>query len=322
MTRELESRRSHWCIVVADDHAPEWVPFDSLEPRSAPVQYACLGGPVTLLHRALHRAASIAPASQILVTALEEYRARWEPILWCVRPERRFVSDKGTNPLLASAAAILSIASVSPSSIVTLLPARCYVGHETILREALRLVASELPHIPEGAATLGMLDIDEAVDEDYMVVGRARTGRGLAVHGIARRPTAWVARHLRRQGAVVSSGIMIGYADVFARHISRHWPEPRQRLAALVAAASAAHLECAIRSSLQDRMAGPVLKSLRWHPPAFPQRVYTVCDSGWSGLRSPHAVARIAEFTANRIVQRDVTQAQETTAAHGEPIAL
>ncbi len=100
MDGELGSGRSHWCIVVADDHAPEWVP------------YGCLGGSATLLRQALHRAASIAPISQIIVTALEEYRDRWEPILWSVRPEMRVIGDKRTSPLLISAAAILSIARV------------------------------------------------------------------------------------------------------------------------------------------------------------------------------------------------------------------
>jgi mannose-1-phosphate guanylyltransferase len=308
--------------VIADDKGPEWVPYGALELRSAPVQYSCLGGSVTLLQRALHRAASIAPSSQILVTVLQEHRARWESALWCVRPERRFVSDVHTSSLLTSAAAILSIASVAPSSIVTVLPARCYVGHERILLEALRWVASELPHIPEGAATLGMLDIDEGVDEDYMVVGRNRAGCGLTVHGIARRPTAWVARHLRRRGAVVSSGIMIGYAGVFAAHILKHWPEIRQRLTTLVAATAAAHLECEIPRSLQDRMPGSVLKSLRWHPPAFPQRVITVCDSGWSGLKSPHAVARMAEFIGNPIGGRESALDRAMTASHSEPMAL
>jgi hypothetical protein len=37
---------------------------------------------------------------------------------------------------------------------------------EWILRQALKRVASELPHIPEGVATLGMVDIDKGVDED------------------------------------------------------------------------------------------------------------------------------------------------------------
>jgi mannose-1-phosphate guanylyltransferase len=307
--------------VLADERAPEWVPFGALELRSVPVQYSCLGGPATLLQRAMHRAASMAPTSQILVTTLDEYRARWEPVLWCVRPERRFVGNKGTSPLLTSAAAILSIASVSPSSIVTILPARCYVGHDWILSEALRQAAAELPHIPEGVATLGMLDIDEGVDEDYMVVGSGGSGRGLTVQGIARRPTAWVARHLRRQGAVVSSGIMVGYAGVFASHISKHWPEAHQKLAALVTAAAAAHVECEITSSLQHRMSASVLRSLRWHPPAFPQRVFTVCDSGWSGLKSPHAVARIAEFVANRI-EGGPLLTREKNPGHSESVAL
>src|ERR1700677_3867312 len=177
MDGELGSRPSQWCIVVADDHAPQWVPHGALNLHPVPVQYGGLGGSATLLQRALHRAASIAPTSQILVTALEEYRNSWEPILWCVRPEMRFISDQLTSPLITLAAAILSIAKVAPSSIVTILPARCYVGHEAILRQALREVVSELPHVAEGAATLGMLDIDEGVDEDYLVGGGASTGR-------------------------------------------------------------------------------------------------------------------------------------------------
>jgi hypothetical protein len=318
---EIEPRKSHWCIVVADDHAPEWAPYGALDLHSVPVQYGCLGGSATLLHRALHRAASIAPTSHIIVTTLEEYRGLWEPILWCVRPEMRFISDKRTSPLLTLATAILSIARVSPSSIVTIMPARCHVGHEWILRQALSQVASELPYVPEGAATLGMLDIDEGVDEDYMVLGRYQSGRGMAVRGIARRPTAWVARHLRRQGAVVSSGIMIGSAGVFAAHISKHWSAISHTLTSLAALAAAARLECAIPGRLQRRMPGPVLKSLRWHPPAFPQRVFTVCDSGWSGLKSPHAVARIAEIMANRIHRREPVLTQLSATDYDESIS-
>ncbi len=321
MVREFEGRKSHWCIVIADDHAPDWVAYGAPELLPAPVQYGSLGGSATLLHLALQRAASIAPTSQILVTALEEYRNQWEPILWSVRPEMRFVSDKCTYQLLTSAAAILSIARVSPFGIVTILPARCYVGHEWILRQALRRVASELPHIPERVATLGMVDIDEGVDEDYIVVGRARTGCSLAVDGIARRPTAWVARHLRRQGALVSSGIMIGYAGVFAAHILKNWPGISERLTTLVATAGAAKLECEIPKDLQHRIPASVLKSLRWQPPGFPQQVFAVYESGWSGLKSQYAVARIAEFVSNRTDGCQPLLSRPTAPGHGEPIA-
>lgn len=299
MKSEREPGRSEWCIVAADDHAPEWVPYGALQLHPVPVQYGRLGGSATLLQQALHRAASIASTSKILVTALDEYRHLWEPTLWCVRPEMRFVRDEHTSPLLASAAAILSIARISPSSVVTILPARCYVGQEEVLRQALGELARELPHVPEGAVSLGMLDIDAGVDEDYFVVGRPGTGPGLAVHGVAQRPTAWVARHLRRQGALVSSGIMRAYAGTLAEHIAKHWPQTSQELTALVAMKGADQAECEIPHLIQRRMPVAVMNSLQWHPPAFPQRVLTVCESEWSGLRSSHAVARIAECVEN-----------------------
>jgi hypothetical protein len=313
---------STWCVVVADHHAPEWVAYEALDLHSAPVQYGRLGASSTLLHGALRRAASIAPASQILVTALEEYRNRWEPILWCVRPEMRFVGDKPTNSVLTTEAAILAIARISPSSIVMILPARCYVGHEWILREALKQVELELPHVPEGVVTLGMVDIDEGVDEDYMMVGRALNGRGLQVRGIARRPTAWVARHLRRQGAVVASGIMLGYASVFAAHMVRHWPEITHRLTNLLVVAAAGQRECRIPSGLQDRMSGSALKLPKWNPPTLPQRVFPVCDCGWSGLKSAHAVARIADFLASRAHRQQAPSTRATALNHSESVAL
>ena len=315
--KEAGSRKSQWCIVIADDHAPDRLITGASDLDPAPVQYSCLGGSATLLHMALHRAAAIAPPSQILVTALQEYRNRWEPTLWFVRPEMRFVGKKGTSPLLTSAAAILSIATVSASSIVTILPARCYVGHEWILRQALRQAVSGLRQIPEGAATLGMMDIDAGVDEDYLVVNRTRPWRGgLTALGIARRPTAWVARHLRRQGALVSSGILIGYAGVLAAHISKHWPGISEELMTGIAAAGAAPREFEISDDLQ-RVPPSSLRSLRWQPPAFPQQVFAVYDSGWSGLKSPYAVDRIADFWANRADRRPPSLISSTPSNQG-----
>jgi mannose-1-phosphate guanylyltransferase len=177
-----------------------------------------------LLQRALHRATAIAPSSQVLISAFEEYRHLWESSLWCIRPEKRFICEGPRGLQLSVAAAILSIAARSTSDIITILPARCHVAHESILRRALNYALTELPGIPEGVVTLGMLDPEEAIDEDYLLVGRARVGRALRVEGFARKPVAWVARRLRRHGALVASGILMGYAGVFAAHISKHWP--------------------------------------------------------------------------------------------------
>lgn len=231
-----------------------------------------------------------------MVTTFEEFRNLWEPLFWFIKPERRFVCDNRAASLLASAAAILSVAASSPSSIVTILPSRCRVTHEWILRRAIDNALDELPSVPEGAVTLGMLDVEEGIDEDYLLVGRPRVGGGLSVDGFARRPVSWAARHLRHSGALVASGIMIGYAGVFAAHISKNWPGISRALSHLASTAATLGEECEIPCSLNRGVPPAVLHSLRWHPPAFPQRVFSVCNSGWSGLKSPQAVAREVEF--------------------------
>lgn len=288
--------KTHWCIVVADDHGPEWAPIMNAEESPAPAQYSRLGGSSTLLQRALSRASRIAPTPQVMVTALDEYRDQWGSALWCVRPQNRFVGDNRAASLLTGAAALLSITAASPSSVVTILPARCYVAREDVLRLALEHVLAMLPRVSEGVATLGMLDMNEGIDEDYLVCARAGVGPGLVVDGFAHRPTAWIARRLKNQGAVVASGIMMGYAGAFAAHISKHWPGLTLKLTQLVATASAAGEECEVPMVLRAGVPKHVLRSLRWNPPSFAQRAFCVRGCGWSSLRSAHAVQRVSAW--------------------------
>jgi hypothetical protein len=190
---------------------------------------------------------------------------------------------------------------------VAIIPARCYVTDEGILGRGIKYALSQLPSVPEGVVTLGMLDIGDAVDENYLIVSPAGVGKGLKIDGFARRPVAWVAHHLKAQGALVASGIMIGYAGVFAAHVSKNWPGISNTLAKLSAAAELVGEECDVPASLNRQVPKSVLRALRWHPPAFRQRAFGVFRSGWSGLNSPHSVARIFDFVSNESkAQRDI----------------
>ena len=290
---DLEIRdRKHWCIVIADDHGPEYVPTIAGAARSSPVQFCGFGEPTTLLQKALHRARHIAPTDQIAVTVREENRGRWESALWCIRPERRFVSDTRMMSSLTTAAALLSIAADSVSNVVTILPARCYVANEWLLSAALDTLRKMLPRIPEGVGTLGMIDIDYAVDEDYLVPCEPTTGPILAVLGMAHRPVGWVAQHLRQQGAMVASGILMGYAGVFAAHIYNRWPELAKAL--VKANELAARGENRLRVDRYPEVPRSVLRSLRWSPPIFPQRALRVFRCGWRGLHTARAVSRVS----------------------------
>jgi hypothetical protein len=150
-----------------------------------------------------------------------------------------------------------------------------------------------------------MLDAEDAVDENYLLVSRARIGRGLSVDGFARRPVAWVARHLKSHGALVASGIMIGYAGVFAAHISKNWPGISRRLTVLSETAAMAGEECDVPASLDRNVPKSILNSLRWRPPAFKQRVFGVCRSGWSSLNSPQAAAQMLDYASRRSTLTD-----------------
>lgn len=290
LDRKAEKTKA-WCIVVADDHGPEYVPSIAGSAKKAPVQFCGFGEPTTLLQRALHRAMQIAPTGQIAVTVREENRERWEPALWFIRPERRFVSDNRITSPLTTAAALLSIAADSVSHVVTILPARCYVADEWILSAALHRLRVMLSTIPEGVATLGMIDIDEGVDEDYLVPSRTRAGPAVLVQGMARQPTRWVATHLRQHGAMVASGILTGYAGRFAAHILKHRPT---LTSALTKVTRAAGDESRLSVNMYRAMPKSSMRSLRWWPPMFPQLAFPVYRCGWKGLHTARAVARIS----------------------------
>ena len=292
----MSQQGSRWCVVVADDHGPEWGLSVGSAGSSLPIQYCCLGKSGTLLQRALRRASRVAPESQILVTLNEGYRELWEPPLWWVRPSNRYIGDCRAASLLTTTAALLSIASESPSHIVTILPARCYAAQEWVLSEALDQALSLLPQIAEGALTLGMVDLDDGIDEDYLIASRASRTPGLVVQGMARRPVWWIAKHLRRQGAMIASGIQIGYAGAFAAHIVRYWPKLAAAVTEFIATAGESGIERNIPAALYEGVPSSVLRALRWHPPLFPQRAICVFRSGWSGLRSARASARISAF--------------------------
>ena len=264
--------------------------------RTSPIQYCGFGEPTTLLQRALHRASSIANSARIAVTVREENRGCWEPALWFVRPEGRFISDSRMMSSLTIAAALLSIAAESASNVVTILPARCYVANEGILSCALAQLQAMLPCLPEGVATLGMMEMDDGVDEDYLVPCSGNSGPGLSVLGMAHRPVGWVAQHLRQHGAMVASGILTGYAGVFAAHIYNRWPILAKSLAGMKAAAAGG--ENRLRADMFHGVPKSALRSLKWCPPVLPQRALRVHCCGWRGLHTARAVSKICASRA------------------------
>jgi hypothetical protein len=298
MSKPTRMAGALWAIVVADEHG-----FDSglAAPRNgpaAPVQYCQLNRRRTPFQDTLQRALRVTPASQVIVTALDTHRVYWEPALWFIRPEHRFLSTETGMSWLTTAAAILAIADKAPDSIVTLLPGRCFVSHESILTEAIDRAISLLPIVPEAVISLGMQDLDGGIDEDYLIPLKGERQFLQPLLGIARRPLPWIAQHLRSEGALVASRVTCSYARTLGAHISLVWPGLTSKLMEGILAGTRQCAEGGVRMHLPNSFPKAMLRSRHWYPPALPQRALRVRACGWSGLRTARAVARISNFLA------------------------
>jgi mannose-1-phosphate guanylyltransferase len=285
---------ARWCIVVADAAGPEWPLSDDLNAPRAPVQFCGLGEPTTMLQKALHRAGRIANAARVMVTADERNRSHWQPALWFMRAEHRFVSESPGWSLLTTAAAVLSIAARAPSALITILPARSYVADEWTLTVALHRVLSNRSLLSDGIVTLGMLGAKPGIDEDYLVLSAPDGRPTVAVSGTVHRPAELVARELLRRGAVVASGIYVAYARALVALLYRYWPMLIRGILRHLAHPFVAGAENIIPPGLARQELRTASRPFWDRPPWMPVRAMRVAPCGWSSLGSIHAIERIA----------------------------
>jgi hypothetical protein len=290
-------QQARWCIVVADAAAPDWAgPADpDAQAAATPVQYRGIGEPTTMLQKALHRARRITRANRILVTAAEAHRSHWQPSLWFIPTEHRFLSESPGWSSLTTAAAVLSIAARTPSASVTILPAHCYVADEWTLTVALHTALSDMGFAADGVVTLGMAGGASEVDEDYLILDSPLDdGPIVPVSVTARRPVDWVARHLAGRGALIASGIYVGHADVLAAALYKYWPKLTHQLLRHLARSFTSGVENRLPAGLVDQALRAAPQSFWKHPPWMPLRALRVAHCGWSSLGSGRAIEEIA----------------------------
>jgi mannose-1-phosphate guanylyltransferase len=293
--------RPRWCIVVANAAGPEWLVPGGSHAQRAPVQYCGFGEPTTMLQKALHRAGRISHATRVVLTVAEAHRSRWQQALWFTRPEHRYVSEFPGWSSVTTAAAVLSIAARAPDALVTILPARCYVADEWTLTIALHRALSERTFLADGIVTLGMVGADTDVDENYLLLGASNRRATDAVPGIAQRPAECVAQHLVRRGALVASDIYIGYASRLALQLSQYWTPLTRKLLEHLTNSTSPGIENRIPPSLAREVLRVAPRMASDRPPWIPLRTLRVAQCGWSGLRSPRAIQRVAASQANSL---------------------
>jgi mannose-1-phosphate guanylyltransferase len=266
---------------------------DDIDAKWAPVQYCGLGEPTTMLQKALHRAGRISHSARVMVTAAEVHRSHWQHVLWFIRAEHRFVIESPGWSVLTTAAAVLSIAARAPSALITMLPARSYVEDEWTLTVALHRVLSARHLLADGVVTLGFVGSQFDVDEDYLVLSPLDSRSTAAVSVTARRPMDWVTPHLVRRGALVASGIYVGYAGSLAQLLYKYWPTLTHKLLRHFARSIVPGVENHIPPNLAREALRAAPRPFWNRPPWIPLRALRVANCGLSGLHSVRAIERI-----------------------------
>jgi mannose-1-phosphate guanylyltransferase len=187
---------------------------------------------------------------------------------------------------LSTAAAVLSVAALSPTCLVTILPSDFWVARESALRDAIENVLTALQRVPDTVATLGMSDANAEADEDYLIVGPVSSHIGSAIQGKAHRPAPAAARRLLDQGALMASAILLNHAQAFAARIHRYWPQLARASTDFDRLARASDQEPRLPANVCQSMSSLGSLSTRLFPPTFAMRAFRVQGSGWCSRKA------------------------------------
>jgi mannose-1-phosphate guanylyltransferase len=269
----MSCTQTRYCIVVANDE------------RSQRLRESLRSVRMGFLRLAALRARRLATPANVLMCAQESDRNIWEGPLWFTRPANRFVSDRDAPTSLSTAAAVLSIATRDPSCLIAVLPSDFWVAREAVLTEAIERAFRQLREMPESVATLGMIDSHNEDHEDYLVVGPNHAQKGAVIRARVNRPETRLAKQLVNEGAMVASGILLGYAQAFAARINKYWPLLARELIRTLESDYVPDTERKLSTSAYQHIPRSVINSMRLSPPTFPTRAFRVQGSGWCSRR-------------------------------------
>ena len=279
MKTEYASQRTRYCLVAANEDRLERATagLPSNAPNAQQMRVVKMG----FLRQSSIRARKLACPANVVVSAQAADRSVWEGPFWFTKPSNRFVADHGAPTALATAAALLCIASNEPSSLVVVMPSDFWVARGSVLTVAIDKVCGLLRINPETVATLGIVDNHMEIDEDYLVVGPNNPQKGAVIQARINRPDPGIARQLINEGAMIASGILLGYAQAFAARIYKYWPHLAQELRDSLQLHSHSEAEHTLVADTYRKIPRSVISSMRLSPPTFPMRAFRVQGSGW-----------------------------------------
>jgi mannose-1-phosphate guanylyltransferase len=280
-----QNTQNTWAIVLA---AGEGTRLSTLTTDragvSVPKQYCSLLGGASLLEDALHRAAEVVPAEQVMTIVAQAHR-RWWNDLNASMGDRLVAQPANRGTGHGILLALLHVLERDPDARVLFLPSDHYVRDEQTLAEAMR---AALAAEDDGTVMLLGITPEEPDPELGYIVQGPREPRGAyVVRRFIEKPETTVARHLVDAGCLWNSFIFAARGRTLLALFEQHAPQAVARMQAALQAGDAALAQLYSQLAELD-FSRHVLQRSEEH-----LRVWSVPRCGWDGLGTPRRLAKV-----------------------------
>lgn len=314
-----------WALILAGGEGSR---LQSLTMTAAgvaiPKQFCSFGGEASLLHDALRRAETVAPAAQTCVVVSEHHRLWWQAMDLRIPKANVIRQPANRGTAIGILLPLLQILHRDPDAGLLVLPSDHFVCDESTLGASLREAMRQIRRHPEHVVILG-ISPDEADPELGYIVSESDDGTDLrAVSEFVEKPNAAAAHALIARGGVWNSFIFATHGRTLLRAFAQRCPELTAELWEIVSSSSPT--QPAELADLYQR--APNLdfsRDILQRSPGL-LRVLTVPPCGWSDLGTPRRVSEaLSRFPPRRAESRhpahaaflDLTQHQPPTYAAG-----
>ncbi len=226
-----------WVIVLAAGEGSRLRTLTTTELGVAvPKQFCSLNGGLSLLHEALHRAASIAQRRHVCAIVAEQHRRWWDGALASLDDRNTIVQPANRGTANGVLLPLLHIMRRDPEARVVLLPSDHYVHDEAVLAGAVHSALGTIETRDEDIVLLGMVPDRADPELGYIVPGSIDSASTSAVERFVEKPSVAVAQSLIDAGALLNAFIVVARARALLRCYVARLPQIVADLLAVVEA--------------------------------------------------------------------------------------
>jgi mannose-1-phosphate guanylyltransferase len=209
----MSGSRHVWALVLAAGDGARIAGFtQDASGRVVPKQYCSFGAPVSLLRRAVDRAARMVAGDRIAIVVAEQHRPWWEEELVAFPPANIVIQPENKGTAIGLLLGVTHVLRQDPSARFIVFPSDHFVADEDALHDALA-EAVQAMHLDHRRIVLLGMALDE-FDPEYgwIVCGPpSATGTGVReVLSFPEKPDQDAAAVLRKRGALVNSFMLVG----------------------------------------------------------------------------------------------------------------